>query len=247
VWHARSGAAALPLTPFRSIDAASERRDNGTADPSIQRHAGGPSRRGWQAGLGRRQAAQRDSRSDLPRAGTPARRAGEPDGAAQERASRHHEPSSGRGADKAGLEKRVGTIDARIEALDKQIAQADAQVASAAAIPGAIVERPPEPRQGPPEEVFVLSGMFIVIVFFPLSVALARRIWKRSTAAVAALPHDIIERFTQIDQAVESIAVEVERIGEGQRFITRVLSEQGRPALAEPASRGVEVRARPNG
>jgi hypothetical protein len=46
---------------------------------------------------------------------------------------------------------------------------------------------------------------------------------------------------------VESIAVEVERIGEGQRFITRVLSEQGRPALAEPAPRGVEVRSRPNG
>lgn len=150
-------------------------------------------------------------------------------------------------ADKAGLEKRVGTIDARIDALDKQIATADAQVASAAAIPGAIVERPPQPRQGPPEELFVLSGMFIVVVFFPLSIALARRIWKRGTAAVAALPHDIVERFTQIDQAVESIAVEVERIGEGQRFITRVLSEQGRPALGEPVQRGVEVRARPNG
>lgn len=150
-------------------------------------------------------------------------------------------------ADKAGLEKRLGTIDGRIEALDKQIATADAQVASSAAIPGAIVERPPQIRPGPPEEVFILSGMFIVVVFFPLSVALARRIWKRGTAAVAALPHDIVERFTQIDQAVESIAVEVERIGEGQRFITRVLSEQGRPALAEPAARGVEVRARPNG
>ncbi|HKH93553.1 MAG TPA: hypothetical protein VKA54_17250, partial [Gemmatimonadaceae bacterium] len=61
---------------------------------------------------------------------------------------------------------------------------------------------------------------------------------------VAALPHDIVERFTQIDQAVESIAVEVERIGEGQRFITRVLSEQGRPALGEPAPRGLEVRRR---
>jgi hypothetical protein len=150
-------------------------------------------------------------------------------------------------ADKAGLEKRLTTIDARMEALDKQIANADAQVASAAAIPGAIVERPPETRHGPPEEAFVLGGMFIVVVFFPLSIALARRIWKRGTSAVAALPHDILERFTQIDQAVESIAVEVERIGEGQRFITRVLSEQGRPALAEPASRGVEVRARPNG
>jgi len=66
----------------------------------------------------------------------------------------------------------------------------------------------------------------------PISIAYARRIWRRSAAAVAAIPQDIIDRFTQIDQAVESIAVEVERIGEGQRFITRVLSEQGkRPAL----------------
>ena len=150
-------------------------------------------------------------------------------------------------ADKAGLEKRLTTIDGRIEALDAQIAGVDAQVASAAAVPGAIVERPPEPRHGPPEEVFVLGGIFIFVAIFPISIAFARRIWRRSAAAVSALPHDIVERFTQIDQAVESIAVEVERIGEGQRFITRVLSEQSRPALAEPARSGVEVRSRPNG
>ena len=150
-------------------------------------------------------------------------------------------------ADKAGLEKRLTTVDGRIEVLDAQIAGVDAQVASAAAVPGAIVERPPEPRHGPPEEVFVLGGMFIVVAILPLSIAFARRIWRRSAAAVAALPHDIVERFTQIDQAVESIAVEVERIGEGQRFITRVLSEQGRPALADPVRSGVEVRSRPNG
>ena len=150
-------------------------------------------------------------------------------------------------ADKVGLEKRLTTIDGRIEALDKQIAVADAQVAAAAAVPGAIVERPPEIRQGPPEEFFVLGGIFMFVAVLPISIAYARRLWRRGSAAVAALPHDIVERFTQIDQAVESIAVEVERIGEGQRFITRVLSEQGRPALAEPGARGVELRARPNG
>jgi hypothetical protein len=150
-------------------------------------------------------------------------------------------------ADKAGLEKRLTTLDGRIEALDNQIAQADAQVASAAAVPGAIVEKPPYVRPGPPEEVFILGGIFLFVAIFPISIAYARRIWRRSSAAVAALPHDIVERFTQIDQAVESIAVEVERIGEGQRFITRVLSEQKQPALAEPARSGVDVRSRPNG
>jgi hypothetical protein len=135
-------------------------------------------------------------------------------------------------ADKAGLEKRLTTLDGRIEAMDKQIAAADAQVASTAAIPGAVVERPPEPRQTPPEAPFLLGAMFMVVGVLPISIAFARRIWRRSAAAVTAIPKDIIDRFTQIDQAVESIAVEVERIGEGQRFITRVLSEQGkRPAL----------------
>lgn len=146
-------------------------------------------------------------------------------------------------ADKAGLEKRMTTLDGRIDAMDKQIAGADAQVAAAAGVPGAIVERPPEVRHGPPEEVFVLGGIFMFVAIMPISIAYARRIWRRSAAAVAAIPQDIIDRFTQIDQAVESIAVEVERIGEGQRFITRVLSEQGkRPALEaavpEPRSQG---------
>jgi hypothetical protein len=146
-------------------------------------------------------------------------------------------------ADKASLEKRMTALDGRIDAMDKQIAGADAQVAAAAGVPGAIVERPPEPRHVPPEAPFILGGIFMFVAIFPLSIAYARRIWRRSATAVAAIPQDIIDRFTQIDQAVESIAVEVERIGEGQRFITRVLSEQGkRPllegAVPEPRSQG---------
>ena len=147
--------------------------------------------------------------------------------------------------DKAGLEKRLTTLDGRIEAMDKQIAAADAQVAATAAVPGAVVEPPPIERHGPPEEVFVLGGIFMFVAIMPISIAYARRIWRRSAAAVAAIPQDIIDRFTQIDQAVESIAVEVERIGEGQRFITRVLSDQGkRPALEAAAP---ESRARSQG
>jgi hypothetical protein len=138
-------------------------------------------------------------------------------------------------ADKAGLEKRLTTLDSRIDVMDKQIAGADAQVAATAGIPGAVVERPPEEHHGPPEAAFVLGGIFMFVAIMPISIAYARRIWRRSAAAVTALPKDIIDRFTQIDQAVESIAVEVERIGEGQRFITRVLSEQGKRPLLESA------------
>lgn len=38
-------------------------------------------------------------------------------------------------------------------------------------------------------------------------------------------------RLVRVEQAVESIAVEVERIGEGQRFVTGLLKQSGHPAL----------------
>jgi hypothetical protein len=130
------------------------------------------------------------------------------------------------GADKAGVQGRIASIDARIADMDKQIAAADAEVARAAGIPGAVVEPPPIERQGPPEEAFVLGGIFMVVVLLPISLAYARRIWRRSAAAVASLPQEIVDRLTRLDHAVDSIAVEVERIGEGQRFMTRVLGEK---------------------
>jgi len=139
-------------------------------------------------------------------------------------------------SNKAGIEARIAGIDARIAAMDKQIAAADAEVARAAGIPGAVVEEPRYERPGPPEEAFVIAGLFIVCAILPVSIAFARRIWRRSAAAVAALPQEMMDRLTRLDQAVDAIAVEVERIGEGQRFMTRVLSEKSPAAAALSAA-----------
>jgi hypothetical protein len=37
------------------------------------------------------------------------------------------------------------------------------------------------------------------------------------------------QRLARVEQAVEAIAVEIERIGEGQRFVTKLLNESERP------------------
>lgn len=126
---------------------------------------------------------------------------------------------------RTGLEQRIAAIDSRIAAVDKQIADADAQVAKAAAIPGASVEPARIIRQGPSGDFFVLSGLFMVIVLLPLSLAYARRIWRRAGAVVAAFPKEIAERLGRVEQAVDATALEVERIGEGQRFLTRLFTE----------------------
>lgn len=149
------------------------------------------------------------------------------------------------GADRTGVERHITEIDARITTLDTQIAAADAEVAKSAAVPGAVVPDPPRHRDA---GVFLVSGMFIVVVFLPLTIAYARRIWRRSSATISALPHELMDRLTRLDQAVDSIAVEVERIGEGQRFVTRLFAErpaeaigaahrQAQPMLDEPNSR----------
>ena len=128
--------------------------------------------------------------------------------------------------DRKPLESRLTDIDARIKSVDQMLATNATQLAQAAAIPGAVVEQPPPaPRNGPPEEAWVLGGIFLIVAVFPLSVALARRIWRRSAAAVASLPRDIADRLQRMEQAIEATAVEVERIGEGQRFITRLFTE----------------------
>ena len=141
------------------------------------------------------------------------------------------------------LEDRLVDVDTRIKAVDQMLAGNAAQLAQAAAIPGAVVERPPEVRQGPPEEAFVLGGLFMILVFFPLSVALARRIWKRSATVITSLPRELSERLARLEQATESTALEVERIGEGQRFLTKLFTDgEAARALGSGAAQPVESK-----
>jgi hypothetical protein len=40
------------------------------------------------------------------------------------------------------------------------------------------------------------------------------------------------ERFDRLERGMEAIAIEVERISEGQRFVTKMMSESRAPAIA---------------
>ena len=44
--------------------------------------------------------------------------------------------------------------------------------------------------------------------------------------AGADLPPDQLDRISQIEQSIDAVAIEVERIGESQRFMTKVLTER---------------------
>ena len=80
-----------------------------------------------------------------------------------------------------------------------------------------------------PQQVVDISIAFFltmaaIIIGLPLARAFGRRMDRRGSGA--QVPSDLSHQIGQLTQAVDAIALEVERISEGQRFTTRLLSEQ---------------------
>ncbi|MBV9880607.1 MAG: hypothetical protein JO180_08925 [Gemmatirosa sp.] len=85
-------------------------------------------------------------------------------------------------------------------------------------------------REQIPDGVVPLVGMIFsliaaTIIFFPIARAYARRM-DRKTAATPAGGPDMSLRFDRIEQAIETMAVEVERVSEAQRYSAKLLTER---------------------
>lgn len=80
----------------------------------------------------------------------------------------------------------------------------------------------------PPQAVSISLAFFFtvaaIIIGLPLARAFARRMDRKGVPA--QIPNELSAQLAQLNQAVDAIALEVERISEGQRFTTRLLSEQ---------------------
>ena len=85
------------------------------------------------------------------------------------------------------------------------------------------------------EDIVVpLAGMFMIVALalgVPFVRGIVRR-WERE-AEVPKVPADVTGRLERIEQAIEAVAVEVERISEGQRFTTKLLADRAEPAKVE--------------
>lgn len=99
---------------------------------------------------------------------------------------------------------------------------------------GVPVVNPPQNfpvNQIPPQAEDIAIAFFVVIgaviIGLPIMRAIARRI-ERGTPQPAQIPNDVRQQLQQLSASVEAIAIEVERISEGQRFTTKVLTEKSR-------------------
>jgi hypothetical protein len=88
--------------------------------------------------------------------------------------------------------------------------------------------------------IIVPLGAFIMVIVISIGIPMARAYARKMDADSRnpRLPTDVTDRMERMEQAIDSIALEVERISEGQRFTTRLLSEGKGAAESQKVSPG---------
>jgi hypothetical protein len=91
------------------------------------------------------------------------------------------------------------------------------------------------------EDIIIpIAGMItgiVMVLGLPIVIVHARKLWMRDSASQAggaSLETD--RRLERIEHAIDAMAVEVERISEGQRFVTKLLADRGQERVGIPAS-----------
>jgi hypothetical protein len=127
-----------------------------------------------------------------------------------------------------GMQERLAVLDSRLAQMESDLAATGRQLTEAALV---------NPTEGPvngdmPENVLALSIVFTLFVIFPLAITLARNLWKRGNRQMTTqqISPETNQRLERLEQGVEAIAIEIERVSEGQRFVTKLLAEGTGPA-----------------
>ena len=152
---------------------------------------------------------------------------------------------------RAGLEERLRVLDEQVVRLERDIITTDRQLAAA---PPQLLAQTQEPRvvhSGPSEDDLLGFGAAGVGLGVVLTLAVGRfRRWRRRRRGDLGPAHDVLAagvgpdpRIDRLAHAVDAIAVEVERIGEGQRFVTHLLADS-RQRAAEYSPVGDEASTR---
>jgi hypothetical protein len=81
-----------------------------------------------------------------------------------------------------------------------------------------------------PIVLFIMMG--VTAIGYPIAKAIARKLDRE--ALQPKMPPEIMGRLERMETAIDSIAVEVERISEGQRFTTKLLSERPQSQVLPP-------------
>lgn len=129
-------------------------------------------------------------------------------------------------ANQNGLQQRLIVLDDRVARLETELDQVGRGLSAApiSALPEGTVQVSRDQRMS--EAAQIVSVVVPSALFFVLAMT-AMGMWfkRRGRVAPEARSKAEIERLDRLEAAVETIAVEMERVSEGQRFMTRLLNE----------------------
>lgn len=140
------------------------------------------------------------------------------------------------GPARVGIEQRVSVLDKRLLQLESDIGETGRQLSSAQA--GLLSTTQDQSNFGglSARSITAISNVFIIFVLAPLAITAARNMWRKGNRPPPPPPDvENARRLEQLQQSVDTIAIEVERVSEGQRFVTKLMSEQKRTASLAPA------------
>ena len=126
----------------------------------------------------------------------------------------------------ADVSHELASARIQLEAAQRQLAELEAARVGTTLVPP-LAER--GIQMDMERERMIGAASFILLL--PLVLAWSRRIWHRG-APRPSVDLENSPRLQRMEQAIESIALEVERIGEAQRFTTKLLSERQPEAAA---------------
>lgn len=126
-----------------------------------------------------------------------------------------------------------------------QAAQNGLEAAQNAARQGeAVVVQPPPYRQEspiPPEVIPIVQTVFgsliAIILGYPIIRFVTRMLEKRADRSMVR-GADVTRQIQQLQQSLDAMAIEIERIGEAQRFQSKLIAERERSALPSGEDRG---------
>src|SRR6266480_4632154 len=144
-----------------------------------------------------------------------------------------------------GLEGRLALLDKRQLQLESDLQQTGQALSSPAAGLIAGTSNAPVFAGLAPKQVMTLSVLAIIFIFFPLATGFSRAFWKRANRVAApAVFTETAQRLERLAASVDAIAIEIERVSEGQRFVTKLLSDgQAAQMLAAGQRPAEKVRA----
>jgi hypothetical protein len=137
-----------------------------------------------------------------------------------------------------GVQQQWADVGVQLAKVDGKIATVEARIALKQGRPVTVPATAPTIPTIPfmlPNLIVPAVSVLTLVLAFPISIAWAKRILRRAPRPTP-VPSDVTMRLERIEQAVDTIAIEVERISEGQRFVTRLMAERPSAASSNQAA-----------